>query len=139
MVETKTFKVGRWANQERMLSFTANVQRVLWGSTSTKNPAYNDIKYVTELIGKNTVNTVPQATFDAFLGHGEVKEALTGEAGESRRIIGELKKIGIDVNKVCDKLLKDGVIAFEKSFESLLRSIESKAARFITSTNKSSK
>ena len=105
----------------------ANVQRVLWGSTSSKNPAYSDIKYVTELIGKNTVNTVPDGTLDAFLDHGEVKEALVADAGDAQEIIENLRKFDIDINTVCAKLLADGVVSFEKSFDSLLNSIETKS------------
>jgi len=105
----------------------ANIQRVLWGSTSTKNPAYNDIKYVTELIGKSTVNTVPDETLSAFLDHGKAKEALTMDVSGSQKIINELKGTGIDVNDVCRQLLENGVIAFEKSFDSLLDHIENKA------------
>ena len=105
----------------------ANVQRVLWGSTSTKNPTYSDIKYVTELIAKNTVNTMPENTLSAFLDHGVVKEALTGDASEYHKVINELRGIGIDINDVCRKLLEDGVEAFEESFNSLLNSIEEKS------------
>ncbi|TEU01219.1 MAG: transaldolase [Candidatus Stahlbacteria bacterium] len=105
----------------------ANVQRVLWGSTSTKNPTYSDIKYVTELIAKNTVNTMPENTLSAFLDHGVVKEALTGDALEYHKVINELRGIGIDINDVCRKLLEDGVEAFEESFNSLLNSIEEKS------------
>lgn len=105
----------------------ANVQRTLWGSTSSKNPAYSDIKYVTELIGKNTVNTVPDGTLDAFLDHGEVKEALVADAGDAQEIIENLRKFDIDINTVCAKLLTDGVISFEKSYDSLLNSIETKS------------
>jgi len=106
----------------------ANVQRVLWGSTSTKNPAYSDTKYVSELIGKDTVNTLPMETFNAFLDHGVVKEALTGNTEEAENVIKSLKSERIDINAVCDKLLKDGVASFEKSFGSLLSSIEAKAS-----------
>lgn len=104
----------------------ANVQRLLWASTSTKNPAYSDIKYVTELIGKNTVSTIPEKTLDAFLDHGIVKEALTGDIQEAQTIINDLMDFGVDINAVCQKLLQDGVVAFEKSFDSLLISIEEK-------------
>jgi transaldolase len=116
---------------EKLKNKKVNIQRALWGSTSTKNPSYSDIKYVAELIGKGTINTIPQKTFDAFLDHGKVEEALTGDAGKARGIIDELNNLGIDINGVCEKLLQDGVIAFEKSFESLLRSIKQKAAQFI--------
>jgi transaldolase len=110
----------------------ANIQRLLWGSTSTKNPAYSDIKYVTELIGKGTVNTIPQETLNAFLDHGIVNEALTSDIQEARKIINKLKVFGIDINDVCKKLLEDGVIAFEKSFDSLLHSIEEKTKTITT-------
>lgn len=105
----------------------ANPQRVLWGSTSTKNPAYSDIKYVTELIGKNTVNTIPENTFKAFLDYGTVKQALSSDDSYAQKIIDDLKGVGIDIDEVCKKLLQDGVVAFAKSFDSLLNSIEEKA------------
>ncbi|MBN1254268.1 MAG: transaldolase [Deltaproteobacteria bacterium] len=104
----------------------ASVQRVLWGSTGTKNPDYSDIKYVTELIAKDTVNTVPEKTLEAFLDHGVVKETLTAKADEAQTIIDALQRLGIDINAVCAKLLEDGVVAFEKSFDSLLDAIEKK-------------
>lgn len=105
----------------------ARVQRVLWGSTGTKNPAYSDIKYVTELIGRNTVNTLPDKTLEAFLDHGVVKEALTATAEQSQKTIDSLKRYGIDVNTICAKLLEDGAAAFTKSFQSLLATIEKTA------------
>jgi transaldolase len=105
----------------------ANIQRVLWGSTSTKNPAYSDIKYMTELMAKNTVNTVPEHTLNAFLDNGIIKEALTADATEYHKVIDELKDLGIDINVVCRKLLQDGVIAFQEAFDSLLTSIKEKA------------
>lgn len=111
---------------KRLKDKGAHTQRVLWGSTSTKNPAYSDIKYVTELIGKDTVNTMPEATFEAFLDHGQIKEALTSDIKDANELIRRLKENGIDINLVCDQLLKDGVTAFEKSFESLLNSLNEK-------------
>lgn len=102
----------------------ARVQRVLWGSTGTKDPAYSDIKYVTELIGKDTVNTIPDKTLEAFLDHGVVKEALTAAAEQSQRTVDSLKGFGMDVDTICAKLLVDGADAFTKSFESLLGTIE---------------
>lgn len=107
----------------------SNVQRLLWGSTSTKNPAYSDIKYVSELIAKGTVNTVPEKTIEAFVDHGVVHEALTGDVRNSQKIIDELFTCGIDINTVCENLLEAGVSAFEKSFDSLLQSIEYKAKK----------
>ena len=102
-------------------------QRILWGSTGTKNPLYSDIKYVTELIARPTVNTLPEKTIRAFLDHGTVKEAITNDVGDAVKIIQSLGSFGIDINKACDKLLIDGVLAFEKSFEALINSIETKA------------
>ena len=107
----------------------ANIQRALWASTSTKNPAYSDIKYVTELIGKNTVNTLPENTLSAFLDHGVTKEALTSDISEAQSILDTLRTSGIDIDDVCTKLLKDGIIAFEKSFDLLLTSIDLKAGK----------
>jgi len=98
-------------------------QRALWASTSTKNPAYSDIKYVTELIGKGTINTMPQPTIDAFIDHGVVENALGSDAAKARAIFDSLSNFGINVNSICNDLLKDGVSAFEKSFKSLLNSI----------------
>jgi transaldolase len=105
----------------------ATIQRVLWGSTGTKNPAYSDIKYVAELIGKDTVNTVPEKTLEAFLDHGVVKETCTADADEAHKVIDTLQKLGIDIDDICAQLLTDGVVAFEKSFLSLLAAIEKKA------------
>ena len=104
----------------------ASVQRVLWGSTGTKNPAYSDIKYMTELIARNTVNTVPENTLEAFLDHGTVQETITADAKEAQGIIDALQRLGIDINAVCAQLLEDGVVAFEQSFDSLLNAIEKK-------------
>jgi transaldolase len=104
----------------------ASMQRVLWGSTGTKNPAYSDIKYVAELIGKDTVNTVPEKTLQAFLDHGVIKETCIADADEPQQVIAALKKLGIDVDDICAQLLTDGVVAFEKSFLSLLAAIEKK-------------
>jgi transaldolase len=108
----------------------ANMQRVLWGSTSTKNPAYSDIKYVTELICRDSVNTIPQKTLDAFMDHGIVKEALTGEVARHKEALEELKRLGIDIDAVCLRLLEEGVSAFNRSFDSLLRSIKDKTKTF---------
>ena len=113
----------------------ANPQRVLWASTSTKNPAYRDIKYVTELIAKNTVNTLPQNTLEAFLGHGSVKEALTSDVFCADNIISALEKAGIGINDVCADLLRGGLAAFEKSFDALLSAIEAKKERLCVIAN----
>ena len=102
------------------------LQRVLWGSTGTKNPAYSDIKYIAELIGKDTVNTVPEHTLNAFIDHGVVRETITADASQGERVIAALDDAGIDLNDVCAQLLSDGVVAFENSFQSLLETIQQK-------------
>ncbi|MDD5729993.1 MAG: transaldolase [Candidatus Omnitrophica bacterium] len=112
---------------EKLKSKGVNIQRLLWGSTSTKNPAYNDVKYVSELIGRNTVNTVPIKTFQAFLDHGQCKDALTsGNLAQAQKDLEKLKGAGVDIDKVCEQLLKDGVEAFVKSFDSLLDTLKEK-------------
>ena len=105
----------------------ANVQRVLWASTGTKNPQYSDIKYVTELIAKPTVNTIPDKTLEAFLDHGTMTPSLPGDVAAAQKIIEELRTRGIDVNIICLKLLNEGLAAFDQSFEELTASIQEKA------------
>jgi transaldolase len=111
---------------KKMKKQGASVQRVLWGSTGTKNPAYSDIKYMAELIARDTVNTVPENTLEAFLDHGVVQETITADASEAQGVIDSLHRLGIDINDVCAQLLEDGVVAFEQSFDSLLNAIEKK-------------
>lgn len=112
---------------QKLFDQGANVQRVLWASTSTKNPAYSDVKYVSELMTKPTVNTIPSKTLDIFIEKGDVKEAFTDNADKYFQIIQSLKNFGIDINDVCSMLLVDGCQAFDKSFEELLASVEKKA------------
>ena len=122
-------KIFNGAEFKKLAEKGARAQRPLWASTSTKNPEYSDTKYVTELIGKNTVNTLPDNTLYAFLDHGKIKEAITSDIEEAKKVIAELKSFGIDIDDVCRKLLLDGVSAFVRSFDSLLSSIEEKASR----------
>jgi transaldolase len=107
----------------------ANTQRVLWASTGTKDAKYSDIKYVTELVATPTVNTLPGNTLDAVLDHGVAKIAIPGNVAGAQRNIEELRNLGIDVGIVCNKLLAEGLIAFEKSFEELTASVEEKTKR----------
>lgn len=117
-------------NMFRILSEQhADIQRVLWASTGTKNPSYSDIKYITELIAKPTVNTLPEKTLCAFLDHGAFKEANLGDLTEAKAVLGGLLDFGINIDEVCDKLLVKGVESFEQSFLKLLSSIESKARK----------
>jgi len=116
----------------------ANIQRVLWGSTATKNPEFSDIKYIEELITPNTVNTIPEKTLDAFLDHGQVKMGLVMLGKEANRIFSALGEEGISVKHICAKLLDDGVVSFQQSFEGLLSTIRAKASELNAGTEKSS-
>lgn len=116
------------ADAQALKSKNANVQRVLWGSTGTKNPNYSDIKYVTELIAAPTVNTIPKKTLDAFLDHGRIQDAFVDGPQKSSDIIKSLNGFDINVDAVCHDLLDKGVDAFDEAFKELLTSIEKKAA-----------
>ena len=105
------------------------MQRVLWASTGTKDAQYSDIKYITELIAPDTVNTVPDKTLEAVLDHGFAKQAMPGDVAEAQKTIEQLRLKGIDVGMVCQQLLDEGLAAFEKSFEELTTSIEEKSKR----------
>jgi len=104
----------------------ARVQRPLWASTSTKNPAYNDVKYVEELIGPDTVNTIPQVTLDAFRDHGKPRLSLEESLGGVEEVLSRLEKAGIDLEQVYETLQREGVDAFEKSFDNLVSTLKEK-------------
>jgi transaldolase / glucose-6-phosphate isomerase len=106
----------------------ARVQRPLWASTGTKNPNYSDVLYVESLIGPDTVNTLPPATFTAFRDHGKVSLTIEENLDEAKETLAKLAEAGIDLKLVCQKLQDDGVKAFADSFESLMQSITSKRA-----------
>jgi transaldolase len=98
----------------------AQTQRLLWASTSTKNPKYRDVIYVEELIGADTVDTIPPATFDAFRDHGKLRNSLTEDVNGARTTMDNLSKAGISMKEVTDKLLVDGVKLFADAFKQLL-------------------
>ena len=125
----KIFRGPRWRKLEKL---GARPQRVLWASTSTKNPLYPDTLYVDELIGPNTVNTVPPVTYTNFKDHGKVATTLTKGVATARQQLKDLKRAGVDLDKVTSRLLKEGVDAFAKSFEDLMKSIEEKRAHIIS-------
>ena len=97
---------------------------MLWASTSTKNPAYPDILYVQELIGPDTVNTIPPATLDAFRDHGQPRETLTEDVDEAKQAMKTSPPLGISIDSVTDKLTDDGVRLFEEAFDKLLAAVE---------------
>jgi transaldolase / glucose-6-phosphate isomerase len=104
----------------------AQKQRLLWASTSTKNPQYSDVYYVEELIGPDTVDTIPPATFDAFRKHGKVQETLNIGLEEAGDQMSALEKIGISFKKVTDQLLGEGIVLFAEAFDKLIAAIEEK-------------
>jgi transaldolase len=105
----------------------ACIQRVLWGSTSTKNPAYSDVKYVDELIGKQTINTLPHDTLEAFLDHGTDRLTIEEDLDNARQHLDLLQQQGIDLDKICDEIQQEGVGAFSASFEKLMGAVADKA------------
>jgi transaldolase/glucose-6-phosphate isomerase len=117
----RIFSGPRW---EKLKSKGAQVQRVLWASTSTKNPAYPDILYVQELIGRDTVNTIPPSTFDAFRDHGKPRETLTEDIEGAKQVMKTLAEVGVSIEQVTDKLTDEGVKLFEEAFDKLLAAVE---------------
>ena len=106
----------------------AHVQRPLWASTSTKNPAYPDTLYVDELIGPDTVNTIPPKTLVAFNDHGVLETRITRDVAAARALFQRLPALGVPAEALVDALEEEGVVAFVKSFESLLATLEQKRA-----------
>ncbi len=106
----------------------ANVQRLLWASTSTKDPKYSDVIYVEELIGTNTVNTIPTSTLDLYRDHGQPALRLGNGLEEAKRILESLKELGIDLKEVTQKLEDEGVDKFNVSFDSLIDALDRKTA-----------
>ncbi len=98
----------------------AQTQRLLWASTSTKNPKYRDVLYVEELIGADTIDTIPPATFDAFRDHGRLRPSLTENVEEAAKTMASLEKAGISMKEVTEKLVVDGVKLFADAFNQLL-------------------
>jgi transaldolase len=105
----------------------ARVQRPLWASTSTKNPAYPDLAYVDTLIGPDTVNTMPDATVAAFLDHGTVARTVDADFAAAHQVLDSLREVGVDMEDVARVLEEEGVAAFSKSFEELVDVLEQKA------------
>jgi len=113
----------------------AQVQRPLWASTGTKNPKYSDVLYVDNLIGPETVNTVPPATYTAIRDHGRVTLTLEEGVDEARALLAELAELGIDIKAVTEKLQADGLAAFVTSFDTLVESIEAKRDALLSGIN----
>jgi transaldolase/glucose-6-phosphate isomerase len=117
----KLFSGDRW---KALATKGAQTQRVLWASTSTKNPNYRDVLYVEELIGPDTVNTIPPATLDAFRDHGRARPSLTEDVESANRTMETAAKLGISMKEVTDKLTDDGVRLFAEAFDKVLKAVE---------------
>ena len=117
------FSSARWKALEAK---GARVQKPLWASTSTKNPAYRDVMYVEELIGPRCVNTLPPQTLEAFKDHGEVRRTVDKNVDEAKRALEQLERLSISMKDVTEKLLVDGLASFQKSFDSLIAGIARK-------------
>jgi transaldolase/glucose-6-phosphate isomerase len=117
----RIFSGSRW---EALAAKGAQTQRVLWASTSTKNPNYRDVIYVEELIGPDTVNTMPPATIDAFRDHGHLRNSLTEDVAGAQKVMDDLGRSGISMKEVTDKLTDDGVKLFADAFDKLLAAVE---------------
>jgi transaldolase len=115
------FSGARW---NALAAKGGQTQRVLWASTSTKNPKYRDVMYVEELIGPDTVNTIPPATLDAFREHGKPRASLTEDVDAANRTMETVAKLGISMKEVTDKLTDDGVRLFAEAFAKLLDAVE---------------
>jgi transaldolase/glucose-6-phosphate isomerase len=117
----RIFSGPRW---HALTAKGAQTQRVLWASTSTKNPKYRDVIYVEEMIGQDTVNTMPPATIDAFRDHGKLRKSLTEDIPGAQKTMDDLARAGISMKQVTDKLTDDGVKLFADAFDKLLASVE---------------
>jgi transaldolase / glucose-6-phosphate isomerase len=122
----RIFSTPRW---KALAAKGAQTQRVLWASTSTKNKNYRDVLYVEELIGPDTVNTVPPATLDDFRDHGKPRQSLTEDVEGARKTMGDLAAVGIVMKDVTDKLTIDGVKLFADAFDTLLAAVEKSTKR----------
>jgi transaldolase len=119
------------AEWDKLAAARATPQRCLWASTSTKNPEYRDVLYVEELIGPDTVDTMPRETIEAFQDHGRVRESLTEDVDGARRVLEAFKEAGIDYDDVVATLEREGVEKFAKSFQQLFADVEAKRDQMV--------
>ena len=120
----EAFSGARW---DALAARGARVQRPLWASTSTKNPAYPDTLYVEELIGPDTVNTLPDNTLEAFADHGTIARRIDVDVDDSRAVWDALPRVGVDMTEVSAQLEREGVSSFQKSFDELITALETKS------------
>jgi len=115
------FGTPRWRS---LAARGARVQRPLWASTGTKNPKYSDVKYIEELIGPDTVNTMPPQTMDAFRDHGAVADVLSGAGTEAKAVLDDYALMDTGIEEVCARLEEEGVKSFLDSYRKLLAAVE---------------
>jgi transaldolase len=120
---SETVAGSRW---QALAARGARVQRPLWASTSTKNPQYRDVRYVEELIGPDTVNTLPPKTLEAFKDHGVVRRTVDADVPAARAVVDELEALGISLDDITGVLLEEGLASFSRSFDDLLAGLERK-------------
>ena len=119
----ENFQGARW---QRLATQGSRTQRVLWASTSTKNPAYSDVKYVEPLIGPDTINTMPTETIQAYRDHGRPALTLTRDMEAAHRAMAQLQAVGIDIDQITKQLEAEGAAKFSASFDELLEAVEEK-------------
>jgi transaldolase len=124
-VYNEIFKSERF---KKLAAAGARVQRCLWASTSTKNPDYLDVLYVEELVGPDTVNTLPRKTLEAYADHGDPQPRLDQGLEEAKALMSQLEEVGVDMQRVTDELIDEGVKSFAEAFDKLLGQISEKAA-----------
>jgi transaldolase/glucose-6-phosphate isomerase len=124
-------KGERW---QKLAALGANPQRLLWASTGTKDKAFSDVLYVEELIGCNTVNTMPPATMDAFRNHGRVRHSLSENVDEARAVLQEVQRLGLDLPGATETLVDEGVRLFSEAFDALLQAVAQKRASLLASS-----
>jgi transaldolase/glucose-6-phosphate isomerase len=120
---SQIFSGDRW---KALASRGAQTQRLLWASTSTKNPAYRDVMYVENLIGPDTVDTIPPATLDAFRDHGQVSRTLDADLPAADKTMADMEQAGISMKQVTDQLLEEGIKLFDDAFDQLIAAVEQK-------------
>jgi transaldolase/glucose-6-phosphate isomerase len=123
-----------WLLWTSLAASGAHPQRLLWASTSSKDPRFRDVMYVESLIGPDTVDTIPPATLDAFRDHGKAENQLEQHIDDARQVLATLSSAGISIDDLTARLLDDGVKGFSAAFDALLGSIEKKRAAVLSKT-----
>ena len=124
---------------ERLASQGARAQRLVWASTSTKNPNYSDVKYVEALIGPDTINTVPLETLEAYRDHGDARAQLERDVKEAHRVLEQLRQLGIDLDKLTRQLEEEGVEKFVAPFDKLMETLTKESPQLVTGEGRSGK